>query len=278
MINPAKYNSPQSPQTKQEETRFFNVLQIMPGGRSYAADHESFRGGISLIRSVFALAAEMPPPAPSQSQLIELFKRISDFESSLVQSWKLSKSPPPPPPPWKNPVTHEILQNPFAKPIDRAGQSVLLQADPVLAKFYKRLAANPYEFVSEIRAEEAKRAALNAITYTAQDHDSNPYRDNSVAASQAQGAFRALHGDLVAEVWKQESSPVRLPWSGESLHRSACGAIIQSLNESPVIGIGGGDCVLLAMEFSKGMIEAERLAAEQARKAAEARLAELSPA
>jgi hypothetical protein len=124
--------------------------------------------------------------------------------------------------------------------------------------------------------ETNHRKALSAIKYTSQDHDQNPFRSNDVTASDAQAAFRASQGELVSSIWKWEAQPVRLPWSATTIHRSNCGAIINSLNDQPVLGIGGGDCILLAMKFDQLMLDSEREAATEAVVAAEKRAAALA--
>ena len=95
----------------------------------------------------------------------------------------------------------------------------LLRNDPQLAEWMKKM-SDPYGTVFEMRKEAALCKALNAITYSAKDHDQNPYRDtSSVNWSEKIGQFRATYGDLLADVWKAENIPVRFPWSSDPVYR-----------------------------------------------------------
>jgi hypothetical protein len=138
-----------------------------------------------------------------------------------------------------------------------------------VAQHLERLAASPFELLRDLDDAEAERAARAKITYTAKDHETNPYRFDDLSA---QGLFRETQGDLVASIWKFEAQPVRLPWSSspESVQRTIQGQLLTDLNARPYLGVIDGSVILRAAQIDAELARLIReAAADAAAKASE---------
>lgn len=226
------------------------ALGGVPNNRAYALDDVSRRGGVALLRSLIDRSGRENIGIVDMEAIIMRIVKIvpdnwpyDDRSMGLVQSWKPTTPPPSPSDEkWKHPITGESLGNPWLDPIDRAGQSVLLQRDPALAGRYKELASqSPFEIVATLQDDAARRKTLTALAYTAKDHDTNPYRlDQGDPAAQA--VFNETQGALIAGVWREEGrQKVRLPWSSDSayLNRTINGALIADFDRMPFLDCDG---------------------------------------
>lgn len=287
-----QYNQPQNVPTKAERPRCVDLLKSIRDpvlGRWWAAGDAAISDLTAFIRAV----ETMLQAAPTEKDLRALLVRIADIARlramrggriildspgianvSLVQAWKISAIAPPMPEPWRNSMDSTQLPNPYITN-DRKGQSVLMQADPALAAMYRKYAADPYGTELELRVAAAKRKEIAQISYSGEiDHPVNVYRANDPLASEKQGHFRLVHGELVSKVFQWESAEVTLSWGASNKNRSANSDAIKGLNEPPTT-IVSGDIILLAEHYSKAILKAEREAAQEAAEAATARAQQL---
>jgi hypothetical protein len=274
MINEAKFQGPQSIATREEKVKITNRLQFkVPNGRWYALNSESLRALVALDRACLALN-----PSVTEEELITLLIQISSIETSLIQAYR-QPAPPPLPEAWKDPFGNALfnpwLASDLADSVVNMAREILVRQDPALAEMFKRLAADPYGTMAEIRAAELRRQAISKIKFDSKNYEANPFRDSSPTGDQKMAEFIATNSPLIVEIYRLEAFPASCSWATATKNRSACGAIIQCLRDSPLVGIDS-DVVTVAGIFDGKIRTTERLAAEDAAKAAAQRARELS--
>jgi hypothetical protein len=175
------------------------------------------------------------------------------------------------PQPWRDEVTGQTILNPFQTD-DLAGQAILNETAPSLAKHLKRLAADggyTVTYAKELADEKAKRERLASIKYGPDQRRENPFLTDDL---RAQSEFvRNNDAEIVAR-FRAEARPFTCAWSPQAFDLSALGRIAKADREA-------GDIVQRAKKIEeawrKSDLEEARRAEEEAagkRRAAEAML------
>lgn len=261
-----------SGQSFEGQAQFFaTALGRLPNNRAYAMDDNAKRAGVSIVRATNEATDYQRFDTEEFSKLLGI---IGPF-TNAIQTWKPGPIPPPPKP-WPDEVTGLTLANPWADPVDRAGQAILLQRDPALAAHFKAMAENPYGTLARYQDEAKQRALLAALSYTANDHKTNPFRFSNL---NDQSIFIASQPRYVIDVWKFEAVPVRLPWGSDanSINRTVQGQILEALNAKPWNGVTG-DVIIRAAQIDAELAKTQREEAADAAARAQQRANELAAA
>jgi hypothetical protein len=197
-----------------DEQRFqkwaIDVYSKLPGNRAYALTDDSALALTALLQSWRDSGNSVADADDGRAKFGELLVELGKFAPTLFQ--EQASEPKPLPTPWKNPLTGAPLPNPFAKEsFNLTWQKMIMKRDPDLAEHLRRSAADPWQYVVELRDEAAKAERLKAMVYTEEDHANNPF----VRGSKAYGDLKAQGNldPLKAELYKREARPVELPFT-----------------------------------------------------------------
>src|SRR5260370_27089542 len=192
-------------------------------------------------------------------------EKLSDvFSANLLRP--APKLPRKIPEPWRD-GHGNVLPNPFATG-DAKGQRILRIHDKELAEFYEKAASDPYGFEQSLREEERARVETNALEadYNGAVHEHNVFA-NPASNETDRTAFAQSFPKHVS-IHQRESKPVRALVFGEGVHRTT---VLRIYKSDP----GLWRVVELAEKHNAELVEAERIAAEREREAAQRKLAEL---
>src|SRR2546423_488951 len=85
-----------------------------------------------------------------------------------------ASDPPELPKVWRDPVTSEILPNPWLTH-DNKAKALLGKRDPALAAHFQAMAKSPYEHLARMQDAQAAAARKKAIKYDEKIHEINPF-------------------------------------------------------------------------------------------------------
>jgi hypothetical protein len=178
----------------------------------------------------------------SKRQLVALYRACSDSTDSTEQAqelfrWSLERftecginvlQPPPPselePPKMWLDLWGKPLANPFLSKDVRA-QTLVVQRDPMLAKWLKKFAADPFGAVCGWQDEQANNLKQRTTKYDGDTHAGNPYVRGFTNETE-RGRFEREHPDLVEQL-KREAIPVAFP-TGEAFNLTLQGRIAKN--------------------------------------------------
>src|SRR5205823_5118335 len=131
---------------------------------------------------------------------------VGPLVPSLFQ--EQASDPPELPKPWTDPVTGQMLPNPWLEN-DAKGKALLGKRDPALAAHFQAMAKSPYEHLARLQDSATAVARRKAVKYNAEIHAQNPFVTGTNLSERSR---LAITDPERAEVYRREAKPVQLPW------------------------------------------------------------------
>jgi hypothetical protein len=143
-----------------------------------------------------------------------------------------ASGPPELPKVWTDPVTNEILPNPWLTH-DNKAKALLGKRDPALAAHFQAMAKNPYEYVARLQDNAAAAARRKAIKYDEKIHEINPFVTGTNLSERSR---LAITDPERFEVYRREAKPLQLPWTIGSRNLTGMGRLAKNPEVRAIVG------------------------------------------
>jgi hypothetical protein len=203
------------------------VYEKLPRNRAYALGESSLEALAALAKAYGDAGGSLSNMAgddgkTGEEKFGEVLIELGEYVPGLFQP-KPDEAPTLPEWP-RNPLTNELMPNPFAKETESlAAQSKLMARDPALAKAMKAAVENPWQYYFDLEEEKQKREHVAAIKYSEQDHARNPFVEGQGGLTEQSELQK--RDPVRAAVFKRESAPVSLPFTPGSVNETVRGAM-----------------------------------------------------
>jgi len=223
----------------------------------------------ALFRKRTAEGREDGDGSPSaQKEMVQLIEKLNAAGVNLLQ--RRSNTLKAVPKPWTNPLDGSPLPPPTS-PDERA---LLAKQDPELLRWFDELAKHPYKTLVEHNAAEAHAAAIDAIQYGPDQHNStlNPFIPDERGETNltSRGNFEKHVSPEVLDFYRQEAMPVAINLFGGGHDMSLRARLSRDPDLWAVIELG--QTIDAQWRYD------DKVAAEAARKAADETLKRLNAA
>lgn len=165
------------------------------------------------------------------------------------------------PKPWIDPVTGL----PLTPPVGPDEEAVLASRDKALLDHYREMAKHPYKHVAKLLDEESEREMVAAQVFDAEADRGNVFR----GTNETEKAEFARRNPILARRYQEEARPVEIPIAGKpGVNKNL--SLVGQLSKDPALGA----IVKLAEQIVTDWRQADKAAAEEAARAAQAKLEE----